>query len=110
MGGENSEPGFLVRDVSVNKFLVTFRQIEDALDQADNPYDRHRDTASQKTSDNAYQQHYDTFSGVAEDELVDTQIAEQDAKNTTDDFLVGAGCFFAHKSPFMSGFLWLLTK
>src|ERR1035438_6170977 len=87
------EPGFPVRDVGVDEILVALGQIDDALDEANNPNNTRRQAAGQ----DADQQHDDAFGGVAEDELVDSQITEQDSEDSTDDFLFGSGYFFAHK-------------
>jgi hypothetical protein len=90
---ENLEPAPLVRDVGVDEILIALRQVDDALDEAD---DRN-DAGRQATSQDANQQYDEALGNVTEDELVNSQRAEQDAEDSTDDFLFGSRYFFAHK-------------
>jgi uncharacterized protein (UPF0210 family) len=83
------KPAFFVRYVGVDEFLVAFGEVNDALNETDYP----ADTASADADDDLN----DAFLGVAEDELMDSEAAHQDAENATQDFLFGPRYFFAHR-------------
>jgi transcriptional regulator of nitric oxide reductase len=84
----NLEPASFIGDVGVDKILVTFGEVNDALDETDYS----ADAAGEEADDDLD----DAFLGVAEDEFMDSQAAQQNAKDSAQDLLVCSGYFFAH--------------
>jgi hypothetical protein len=96
------EPAFFVLDVNVDEILVAFGEINDSLNETDE--------SAEAAGANADDDLNDSFLGVTEDEFMNSQAADQDAKDSAYTFLFRSRCFFTHKVPFFSRFLCLLGK
>jgi hypothetical protein len=96
------KPTAFVRDVSIDEIFVALCEVDDALDEAD-------DSADAASANGDHDLDY-SFLCVTEYEFVNAQSANQDAADSSGDFLVRSRYFFAHRFPFLSRFLCLFGK
>src|ERR1041385_3862183 len=85
LSAANLEPALFVLNVSSDKLFVRLRQVNDPFDDADNTRSSARYNADTQLNN--------SLGGVAEDELVYSECAEQNRTNTRDNLLVGSHRF-----------------
>jgi hypothetical protein len=81
-----SEPALFSLDVGSDKLLVLLSEIDYSLDDSNHVWH----DCQKATAQNTHQKHYYTFSGVAQNELMDSQAAQQNSANAGGHLLVRA--------------------
>jgi len=84
-----SEPALLSLDVGSDELLVLLSEVDYSFDDANHVWHNCQKAAAQNT----HQKHDYTFSGVAQNELMDSQAAQQNSANAGWHLLVRAQRF-----------------
>ena len=83
-----SEPGFLLIEVQLAKFVGGLGQVDDPLNQPDDRHHPSGDATGHHTTGKAHHQHDDAGVVVAEHKLVDPERAQKDPQQSSRQFLV----------------------
>jgi hypothetical protein len=90
--GAMSEPRFFLDDVRPHKFLVGFREVDDALDEPDN--------ASKAAGDNGDHDSNQSTGRIAQNKTVNSQTTKKNSENARENFFVCTSRFVIHQSAF----------
>jgi hypothetical protein len=102
------EPTLFSLKISPDEFFVRFREIDYSFNDADHAWHYSKDA----TAKDGYEQHDYAFSGVAEDELVNTEGSYYDSQHTREHFFVGTHRLpisYRSRSTLIHGLHWLVT-
>ena len=83
-----SEPGFLLVEVHLAKFVGGLGQVDNSLDQPNDRHDPSGNATGHYTTGKAHHQHDDAGVVLAEYKLVDFERAQKDPQQSSRQFLV----------------------